>query len=496
MRTILIYAEVHMRSKQQITGLVITSLMALSNAQAASKPPANLEQMWAIIQQQQKEIEALKHKAEQADAQKQELETLKARVQAAPEKPLRNVGATNTASVQTDEQRKTDILASEVEKLKTALVLPESKDYKSEYGLGPAASGVYKVNKGLSIGGYGEAVYTNRTSDKGNTSDQADAERLVMYLGYKFSDNIILNNEIEFEHATTGEGAEEKGEVSVEFSQLDFLLNPMVNIRAGLMLMPMGFINEIHEPLYYHGNFRPEVERRIIPSTWREMGAGLFGELLPGLQYRLYAVNGLNADEFASSGWRDGRQSGSKSKAEDFATVGRVDYSPQFAAGLTVGGSAYMGNSGQNLTIAGQKKDLFTQLYEGHLQWQYKGFEFRALGAWGHLDNAGALSAEKGETIGNATFGWYTEAAYDVMPYLMPASNQYLAPFVRYERFDTIADVPTGFSDDPSQNKEIYQAGLTFKPIRNIAIKTDYRNISARQGKPADEFNLGVGFIF
>jgi hypothetical protein len=482
-------------TKQSVIGLGMAGLLVMGGTvQAAPKPPANLEQMWAIIQQQQKEIEALKHKAEQAEVQKQELEALKAQAKAAQQQPAQAAGA--TAAAKSDEQRKTDILANEVEKLKTALVLPESKEYKSEYGLGPAASGVYRVNRGLSVGGYGEAVYTNRTSDKGKTSDQADAQRLVMYLGYKFSDNIILNNEIEFEHATTGEGAEEKGEVSVEFSQLDFLLHPAANVRAGLLLMPMGFINEMHEPTTFHGNYRPEVERRILPSTWREIGAGLFGEPLPGLQYRVYAVNGLNADGFSSAGWRDGRQSGSKAKAEDFAVTGRVDYSPQFVTGLTVGGSAYMGNSGQNAKLAGLKKDLFTQLYEGHLQWQYRGFEFRSLGAWGHLDNADALSAVKGETIGSSTFGWYNEAAYDIMPHLMPTSSQYLAPFVRYERFDTIADVPTGFADDPRQNKEIYQAGLTYKPIRNIAIKADYRNITARQGTPADEFNLGLGFIF
>ncbi|WP_255210592.1 hypothetical protein [Methylogaea oryzae] len=211
------------------------------------------------------------------------------------------------------------------------------------------------------------------------------------------------------------------------------------------------------------------------------MGAGLFGEPLPGLQYRLYAVNGLDASGFSSAGWKEATQGGSMAKAENFATVGRVDYSPSFVPGLMVGGSAYMGDSGQSQKFDGLKKNAFTQLYEGHLQWHYKGFEFRSLGAWGRVNNAAALSAAKGETIGSATFGWYTEGAYDVMPHLMPTSNQYLAPFVRYERFDTIADVPTGYADDPAQNKEVYQAGVTYKPIGNVAIKADYRNISARK---------------
>jgi len=474
----------------KLLSLAITSVLA-SPAQSAQKPPASMEEMWAIIQKQQQEIESLKTKAAQSDGQQKEIEALKAKA-AEAEKTQAAGGAGN------DVNRKTDILAKEVENLKTALVIPESKQYKSQYGLGPAASAVYGVNKGLSIGGYGEVAYSNKTSDKGTKNDTADMQRLVMYLGYKFTDNIILNNEIEFEHATTGEGAEEKGEVSVEFSYLDFLLNPMANIRAGLMLTPMGFINEIHEPLFFHGTFRPEVERRIIPTTWREVGGGLFGELAQGLQYRIYAVNGLNAANFESGGWRESRQSGSNANAEDFAVTGRLDYSPNVAPGLLVGGSFYMGNAtkGEGVDWSGIDEKFFTQLYEGHLQWHYKGFEFRTLGAWGNVDHADVLSTVKGETVGKSTFGWYSEAAYDIMPHVLPGLNQYLAPFVRYERFDTIADAPDGFSDDQSQDKEVFQAGLTYKPIRNIVIKTDYRNISAREGKPADEFNLGLGFIF
>lgn len=477
-------------SNPTVLALAISTVLSSANLYAAeAAPPATLQQMWKIIQQQQKEIESLKQKAASAEAQVQQAQA--ATVPAAvPAKPA------TSPNIAADIERKTDILAKEVDKIKTSMFIPESREYKSQFGLGPAASQVYRTNKGVSIGGYGEATYTNYTSDKGSNKDSADMQRLIMYLGYKFNDHIILNNEIEFEHATTGEGAEEKGEISVEFSTLDFLLNPMANVRAGLMLMPMGFINEMHEPTTFHGVYRPDVERRVIPSTWREMGAGLFGDLTPELQYRLYAVNGFDAKGFASNGWREGRQSGSKARAEDFAFTGRLDYTPSWATGLMLGGSAYAGNAGQDQKMLGTKKKFFTQLYEGHLQWHYKGWEFRTLGAWGSVDNANVLSAAKGETIGKSTFGWYTEAAYDIMPHLFSDSSQYLAPFVRYERYDTIADAAQGYPDDPSQAREIYQAGLTYKPITNISLKADYRNISSRAGRPGDEFNLGVGFIY
>ena len=482
-----------------------TATAAHPVVQAVEKMPATMEEMWKIIQQQQKEIEVLKAKAAKSEALQEEVKDLKQSAQReAAKTPQQNAQANETPqptakakTAKTEVERKTDILASEVEKLKTKLFIPEKREYKSQYGLGPAASEVYRVSRGLSIGGYGEMFYTNYSGD---AKDRIDLARGVLYAGYKFNDWIVLNNEFEWEHASSGEGDEEKGEVSVEFSTLDFFLDKRANIRTGLMLMPMGLINEIHEPVTFHGNHRPAVEQIIIPTTWSELGGGLFGEILPGLQYRMYAVNGLNAEGFASDGIAEGRQEGSLALAEDFAFTGRVDYVPSAAPGLLVGASAYLGDAGQNQLFLGKKIAAFTQLYEGHVQWRYRGLEFRALGAYGHIGNADVLSAAKGETIGSSNYGWYTEAAYDVMPLLWKDSSQYLAPFVRYEHYNTLASVPEGFDTSLQPrgfyDQWIYQAGLTYKPIPNIAIKADYRNIHSAAGQPPDEFNLGVGFIY
>jgi hypothetical protein len=489
-------------SKKNALRLAAMLICAQGGVQAASPAPATLEDMWKIVQQQQKEIEALKVKEKENEALKQEVKALKEAesqpsvAPAASPAAAKETAGAKAKPAKSEVERKTDILASEVEKLKTQLFIPESREYKSQFGLGPAASQVYRVNRGLSVGGYGEAFYSNFVHNKGRKRDSADLQRAVLYVGYKFNDHIILNNEIEFEHATTGEGSEEKGEVSVEFSQLDFLLHKNANIRAGLMLTPMGFINEQHEPTTFHGNRRPDVERFIIPSTWREMGAGVFGEILPGLEYRMYAMNGLRAEEFASGGIREGRQGGSRAIAENFAFTGRVDYQPGYVPGFLIGASTFAGEAGQGDRFLGRKAKVFTQLHEGHLQWRYRGLELRALGAWGQIGDAGLLSAAKGETIGKSNFGWYAEAAYDIMPYVWRDSTQYLAPFFRYERYDTIARAPKGFADDKSWDRWIYQAGLTYKPIPNIALKADYRNIQSAGAKQPHEFNLGVGFIY
>lgn len=462
----------------------LTALIALNAPIHALEKPKTMEDMWKIIQVQQQEIEAMKMQMNGAKVSEQP--------------PVANAASGSVKNL----ERKTDVLSQEVEKLRTNLAIPEEAKYKSMYGLGPAASKIYQVGKGLSIGGYGEGHYQANVGDKGNNKDNADLERLVLYAGYKFTDNILFNSELEFEHATTGEGSESKGEVSVEFAALDFFIDPMANVRAGLVLMPMGFINQIHEPPFYFGNNRPEVEQRIIPSTWREVGVGLFGQITPELTYTTYVVNGLNAEEFGSKGIREGRGGGSQAKAENFAYVARMDYAPEALPGVSVGGSAYVGNSGQNQTFAGKNPDILVQLYEAHAQWKYRGLEWRALGSWGHINNADLISSQRsidkkeGAVVGSENYGWYTEVGYDILPLIFKDTAQYLAPFFRYEQFDTIAKAPTDFPDDGNMDRHIYQIGLQYKPIPNVVIKADYRNISAKKGSVPDDFNLGFGFIF
>ena len=457
-----------MVKQQSVFIMLIAFCSSVYATEGELNKPKTMEDMWKIIQAQQQRIEAMSKK-------------------------LEGVAKTSKDNEVAVLDRKTNVLAEEVEKIRTEMFIPEDIQYKSAYGLGPAASKVYQVGKGLSVGGYGEFNYQSFVNDKvNNQKDNADFERLVLYLGYKFTDNILFNSEIEFEHATT----ESQGAVSVEFASLDFFIDPMVNVRAGMVLMPMGFVNRIHEPPFYFGNNRPEVERTIIPSTWSEIGVGLFGELLPNLTYTTYVVNGLDAKGFSSSGIRGSRQKGSKARAQDFAFVGRIDYAPGQLPGLTFGGSTYLGNSGQNQDFNGQQIDAFTQLYEAHLQWKYRGLEFRTLGSWGHIDDAAVLSAYKKEVIGKDNYGWYTEVGYDILPHILPETVQYLAPFFRYERMDTVASTPAGWADDLTKDREIFQVGLQYKPIPNVVVKADYRNFNSKGGNLPDDFNLGVGFIF
>lgn len=400
-------------------------------------------------------------------------------------------------------EKKTDTIAEELSRTKLGNILPEKTELKSAWGMGPAASSVYNTKRGLSIGGYGEGTYRSLVEDANGKKDQADLLRLVTYLGYKFNDSIVFNSEIELEHATTdeigGDDGDDGGEVSVEFAYLDFLGSDEINGRLGMVLIPMGLINEMHEPPFFHGVVRPEVERRILPSTWSEHGVGIFGrlDLAGALEYKTYLVNGLRASRFADSGIREGRQAGNRALFEDIAWTSRLDYSPETVPGLLIGGSGWVGNSGQDETFAGETPNVRTLIGDLHAQYKMKQLELRALGSWGSINDADLVSTELGETVGDRFNGWYGEVAYDILPHLVSGTNQYLAPFFRYESLDTQDSVPSGFVKDESFEKQVYTFGLTYKPISDVVLKLDYRNFETDgDNKTADEVAFGFGFVF
>lgn len=419
------------------------------------------------------------------------------------------VALAQDAAKLTELERKLDAVTQEIEKLKLGEAAAEPAATESVLGFAPAASKVYRAqpNK-VSIGGYGEMIYQNfskRRQDAGpaGVRDEADFLRAILYAGYKFNDWILFNSEVEFEHGTTkvGGGAN-RGEVSVELAAIDFRFRPELGVRAGMLLMPMGLLNEIHEPTTFHGVKRTSVEQNIIPSTWRENGAGLFGEWGP-LSYRSYVVTGLQATSntgvtgFASSNaLRNGRSSGAKSFAEDIASVTRVDYAP--AAGVLVGGSFYVGQADQSLVV----NSVPVTLWEGHLKAEYRGAQLRALYAEGRVGNADTVNIAQGYTnaartsIGSKMFGGYVEGAYDVLSLMKETKGQSLSPFVRYERYDTQADTPSAFAKNPANSRVEYVTGLTYKPIPQVAVKADHMWVRNQARTGVNQWNLGLAYIF
>ena len=369
-------------------------------------------------------------------------------------------------------ERQIDIITRELEALKTPQK-PVAEAAAPEYGLGAAASKVYRAEPGVSIGGYGEFVYD--APQHGTAS--ADVARAVLYTGYKFNKNVLFNSELEVEHASTENGS---GAVSVEFAYLDYLLKPSANVRAGLMLLPMGLINEQHEPTAYFGAHRPETEDRILPTTWSEIGAGVFGDA-GNFTYRGYLVTGLDSSRFsAEEGVHEGKQGGASAAAEDLAVVGRLDWHP--FEGTVFGGSFYTGDSGQGAGYRGR-----VTLGELHADAKFRGVSLRALAARGHIGDAAAISERVEQTIGSSLAGWYVEGGYDIGA---------VTPYLRYERADTQRRVPFGLRRDPDSDHRITTIGVQFKPISQTVIKTDWERIKTRAGNSDNQFNIGLGYIF
>jgi len=392
-------------------------------------------------------------------------------------------------------ERRIDLLAAELEKLRLGEAAVEADE--SRYGLGPAASKVYARARGVSIGGYGEILYQNfsGSNDAGAPSgktDELDVLRGVLYFGYKWNDDWILNTELEWEHGSTGKN----GEASVEFAYLDRMIRPEFNLRAGLVLIPMGLVNELHEPTVFLGARRPGIESAILPTTWRESGIGAFGEV-GGFSYRTYIVNGLDAKGFSAGGLRGGRQKGSNAKAEDFAWVGRLDWTA--TPGLIAGGSAYFGDSGQGIADPlGGEAGVATQLFELHADWKWRGLELRGLWADAELDDVAglnrALALEGNKSVGESMDGYYVQAGYDLFNRRDGAAR--LLPFVRWETYDTQAEVPEGWLANPASDVEILTVGLSLQPFEQVVFKADWQDVDNGAGTGVDQFNVALGYVF
>lgn len=403
-------------------------------------------------------------------------------------------------------REKVDVLAEEVARLREMMAVPATEEQRLEgrHGMSPVAAKVYVGEPGLSIGGYGEFYYAAELEDQGRNT--ADFYRFIAYLGYKFSDRIIMNTELEFEHATTSSNWEgDAGSVSVEFAYLDFLLDPAFNVRAGNLLVPMGFINTLHEPVFYRGNFRPELERRIIPSTWRELGMGAHGNLGAGFQYTAYVLNGLDGADFGENGIRGGRQKGNRVAFEDVGLVASLDW--HHGGKLQLGGAVYHGGADQDGMTDPALADIDVShwIAELHTQYRHRGLEARAMFATAGIDGAAdltsALIPDPGAgLIPEAQSGWYVDVAYDVAPHLFGADAAFtLSPWVRYEDLQLQREVPdiVGRIADPRLDQQILTIGLESKPHHQVVVKLDYvRTETAADDDAIDTLRFGAGYAF
>ncbi len=384
-------------------------------------------------------------------------------------------------------QAEVKALAEEVRRLKLEMSVPDVVQFGSYAGMGIGASKVHYQPKGLSIGGYGEFVYTNYADDR---TDFAEILRLVLYVGYRFNDRIVFNSEVEFEH-----GAKEIG---IELAYFDFTLLDQLTLRVGNVLVPVGFLNENHEPIFFHGVYRPLVDRFVIPTTWNQNGIGAYGDLGP-VRYKAYLLTGLDAfgDEPLEAGtWVRNARTGAFGPAMTWAGVASLaaDVGP-----ATFGGSFYGGNAGQGTRDAnGALLSPTVLLGEVHALASWKGLTARAILVFGSLSQSAAISEvllkAPDQYIGSRSWGGYVEAGYDVLT--LVGSSMSLSPWLRFEALNTQAAVEGPGVLNPAFDRRVLTTGIDFKPIPQVVVKANWQQITTMASQTLQQWDLGVGFVY
>ena len=277
---------------------------------------------------------------------------------------------------------------------------------------------------------------------------------------------------------------------------LDFLIDPKFNFRAGMVLTPIGIINERHEPPSFHGVERPFVDTFIIPSTWFGTGAGFVGDLGNGLHYKTYVMASLDSSFFsAEEGFRDGRQKGFLENGRNLAWTSRLEYRP--LPGLNLGTSFWTGETGFSF----RDLDGRLRIFEFDGRYRVGRFEGRGQFVTTHLGDAldinHAIRRQVGinPNIAGEMRGYYLEGASSLVPSTFPHD---LVGFYRYESFDTQYRMPQGFFPLEQFDRSAHVLGLTYFPHPDIAFKFDY-NVMGNASEFIEAFNrwnFGIGWWF
>jgi hypothetical protein len=340
--------------------------------------------------------------------------------------------------------------------------------------------------KGITIGGYGQIDYNEAD---GSAPGKLDVHRLVLLFGYKFNDKVSFLTEIEYEHVE---------EVYVEQAYLKYKLNENANILAGLMLVPMGIINEYHEPTTYYGVERPNVDNVIVPTTWRELGIGVSGKIdNASLKYQAYLFNGFKSYAAGSglikgsSGLRSGRQKGAEStvNSPNFST--KLDY--YGIAGLRVGLSGYFGKTQTDDTSL-EASTVGVSMLGFDARYKYNNLELRGQYILANLSDTEDYNTLTGKDLGSKMTGAYGEVAYN----FNLKGEEKLTPFLRYEKYNTHADTAGSLAVNKAFEKDEVIFGLNYKVANGAAFKVDYQLVNnAVSGSDTSKvFNAGIAVWF
>jgi hypothetical protein len=338
------------------------------------------------------------------------------------------------------------------------------------------------------FGGYGEMSYTNP-----NYGDvpRLDVPVIGLYLNHYFNDKWAFKSEFDVEDVQVDHGA--GGTVGFQQAYLDYHPCSLFGWRTGLILIPMGIINQEHDPTTYFSVERPLFDQQVIPTTWREIGTGIYGDITQWLKYQLYITEGLQAEGFTMNSTAGGRQDGSGVNGSDAshpAVSGQIGVLP--LAGMQIDASLYYEGNAFDSIPSG----TIGTLYVFALDARYEVGPLHIRAEYGMFD-IGPGGSGTYNTPSHAV-GGYGEIAYNVLSFF-PNCKSELLPFVRYENFTftaadtgTYAAAPAG----PTVGHTSVTAGLAFKPLPNVIFKADYQMTNVEGEADYNQFSLGGGFSF
>lgn len=379
-----------------------------------------------------------------------------------------------------------------------------SQNESKEYSKNTAENLEQQRENKFQFGGYGQIDYTQQFSSSTEYAGKLDPHRVVLFLGYQFAKNIHFVSEFEVEHGN---------ELYVEQAFVNYRLSDAAQFRGGVMLIPMGIINEYHEPTTFNGVNRPSLSKVIVPTTWREIGFGVHGRLNNlGLRYQAYIFNGFNGYDDTqklngAKGFRSGRQKALKSYVTSPNFSAKVDY--YGINNLNVGLAGYFGKSQSKLYHNLDKNDAQAQaradssvvniaMLGMDARYKVNGLELR--GEYihsfiGNTEQYNAIGGNQGD-LGSEMSGFYLEAAYNLLHNRFDG-NKRLVPFVRYENYNTHQNT-VGMSANKAFHKEEWIVGLGFQPANGVVFKIDYQHKSSQlpHGEAENWLNCGIGFSF
>ncbi len=356
----------------------------------------------------------------------------------------------------------------------------------------------------VTMGMYAEIDYNQQFGDSVKHAGNLDAHRLVLLFAYKFTNRATFVTEIEVEHVS---------EIYIEQAFLNVKVNDKLNVKGGMLLIPMGIINEYHEPTIRNGVERPNVDVSIVPTTWREIGLGISGNFNnASLAYQLYIVNGFlgynGEGKFrGSDAYRKGRQKGAESVISSPNLSAKIDY--YGIPGLKIGFAGYFGKS-QTTAFNGMNPDdnylmetadstvISIAMLGLDARYRYKNFTARGEFIYSSNKNTGAYNQFTGRDLGEALLGFYIEAAYDFWPMIANNTNHSLTPFARIEKYNTQQKMTDQSLINSAYDRFDLVTGLGFWISPGAVIKADYQMLMNKvpNSNAVNMFNMGIGIWF